>query len=122
MSFISDLKGTTLFHNTFKRDSFCNHRCIFLMENLASALPFPCDKITKFKSYDVTGPNILPNSPKSKFNQTMKFGQSIEYIMRNILLEKSYTRCDEQTSSRPFSEKLKLSISLFFLLFQWISD
>ena len=42
----------------------------------------------------------------------MTFGQLIECKMRNILLEKSYTKCDGETSSRPFSEKLKLSISL----------
>ena len=42
----------------------------------------------------------------------MKFGQLIEYNMRNIFLEKSYKKCDEETSARPFSEKLKLSISL----------
>ena len=42
----------------------------------------------------------------------MKFGQSIEYNMRNIFIEKSYTKCDGESSPRPFSEKLNLSISL----------
>ena len=42
----------------------------------------------------------------------MKFGQLIEYNMRNIFLGKSYTKCDRETSPRPFSEKLKLSKSL----------
>ena len=42
----------------------------------------------------------------------MKFGQLIDYDMRNIFLEKSYTKCGGETSPRPFSEKLKLSISL----------
>ena len=42
----------------------------------------------------------------------MKFGQLIEYNMRNVFLEKSYTKCGGETSPRPFSEKLKLSISL----------
>ena len=42
----------------------------------------------------------------------MKFGQLIEYNMRNIFLEKSYTKCSGETSPRPFSEKLKLTISL----------
>ena len=42
----------------------------------------------------------------------MEFGQSIEYNMRNIFIEKSYTKCDGETSPRPFSEKLNLSISL----------
>ena len=42
----------------------------------------------------------------------MKFGQLIGYNMKNIFLEKLDTKCDEETSSRPFSEKLILSISL----------
>ena len=42
----------------------------------------------------------------------MKFGQLIEYNMINIFLEKSYTEYDGETISRPFSEKLKLRISL----------
>ena len=42
----------------------------------------------------------------------MKFGQLIEYKMRNILLEKSYTKCGKETSRRPFYAKSKLSISL----------
>ena len=36
--------------------------------------------------------HILPNISRSKGNQTMKFGQLIEYNMRNIFLEKSYTK------------------------------
>ena len=31
---------------------------------------------------------ILPNISQSKGNQTMKFGQVIEYDMRNIFLQK----------------------------------
>ena len=42
----------------------------------------------------------------------MKFGQLIGCNMRNIFLEKSYTKFDGETSPRPFSKKLKLSISL----------
>ena len=42
----------------------------------------------------------------------MKFGQLIEYIMRNIFVEKSYTKCNGETISGPFSKKSKLSISL----------
>ena len=37
--------------------------------------------------------HILPNIPKSKDNQAMKFDKLIEYHMRNIFLEKSYTKC-----------------------------
>ena len=39
----------------------------------------------------------------------MKFGQLIEYDIRNIFLEKSYTKFDEETSPRPFPGELKLS-------------
>ena len=42
----------------------------------------------------------------------MKFGDLIDYNMRNIFLEKSYTKCGVETSPRPFSGILKLSISL----------
>ena len=43
---------------------------------------------------------------------TIKFGQLIEHNMRNIFLEKSYTKCGGETISRPFSKKSKLSISV----------
>ena len=52
------------------------------------------------------------NISRSKGNQTMKFGQLTDYDMRNIFLEKSYTKYGGETSPRPFSEKLELSISL----------
>ena len=42
----------------------------------------------------------------------MEFGHIKEYNMNNIFLEKPYTNYGGETSSRPFSEKLKLSISL----------
>ena len=71
------------------------------------------DKVN-FKFYDARAwvIHILLNISRSKGNQTMKFGQLIECNMRNIFLEKSYTKCGGETSPRPFSEKLKLSISL----------
>ena len=56
--------------------------------------------------------NILSNIPRSKGDETMKFGQLIEYNMRNIFLQKSCTKCGGETIPRPFSKKLKLSISL----------
>ena len=55
---------------------------------------------------------MFPIFSKNKGNQTMKFGQLIEYNMRNVFLEKLYTKCGRETSPRPFSVKLKLSISL----------
>ena len=56
--------------------------------------------------------HILPNISRSTGNQTMKFGQLIEWTWETFTLETSYTKCGGKTSPRPFSEKLKLSISL----------
>ena len=42
----------------------------------------------------------------------MKFGQLIEYNMRNIFVEKPYTKCAGETISRPLSKKSNLSIYL----------
>ena len=42
----------------------------------------------------------------------MKFGQLIEPNMRNISLQKLYTKCGEEASPRPFYKKSKLRISL----------
>ena len=41
----------------------------------------------------------------------MKFGQLIEYNMKNSFLEKPYKKCDEKTMLRPFPKVLELSIS-----------
>ena len=56
--------------------------------------------------------HILPNILRSKGNQTMTFGQLIEYNIRNMFFEKSYTKCWEETVPRPFPKKSILSISL----------
>ena len=42
----------------------------------------------------------------------MKFGQLIEYNMRNIFVEKSYTKRAGETIPRPLYKISKLSISL----------
>ena len=52
--------------------------------------------------------HTLPNISRGKGNQTMNFGQFIEYNMKNIFVEKSYTKYGEET----ISEKSILSISL----------
>ena len=68
--------------------------------------------------------HILPYISGSKGNQTMKLGQLIEYNIRNIFLEKSYTEYGGETSSRPFSETFNLSMSLeqqYKVLFSLIS-
>ena len=43
----------------------------------------------------------------------MKLGQLIDYNMRNIFLQKSYTKCGAEISPRLFSGKWKLSLSLY---------
>ena len=53
---------------------------------------------------------MLPNISRSKGNQTMKFGQLIEYNMRNSFVEKSYTKYAGETIPRPLSKRSKLSI------------
>ena len=56
--------------------------------------------------------HILPDTLRSKGNQIMKFSLWVEYYMRNIFLKKFFTKCDAENIPRPFSKKLKLSISL----------
>ena len=60
--------------------------------------------------------HILTNISRSNDNQTMKPSQLVELNLRNfemsLFLEKSYTKCIEETILRPFSKKSKLSISL----------
>ena len=56
--------------------------------------------------------HILSNISRRKGNQAVKFGQFIEFNMGSIFLEKSYTKCGGVTIPRPFSETLKLRISL----------
>ena len=43
------------------------------------------------------GIHILTNILRSKSNQTMKFGQLIDYNRKNVFLEKSYTKCGGET-------------------------
>ena len=56
--------------------------------------------------------HTFPNISRIKGSQTMKFGQLIKYDMRNTFLKKSYAKRGAETIPRPFSKKLKLSISL----------
>ena len=56
--------------------------------------------------------HLLPNFSRSTGNETMKFGQLIEHNLRNIFVEKSYTKCAAETIPRSFSKKSKLRISL----------
>ena len=40
---------------------------------------------------------VLSNISRSKCDQTMKLGKFVEYNMRNIFLEKSYTKYGGET-------------------------
>ena len=51
--------------------------------------------------------HVLLNVSRGKGNQTMKFGELIEYNMRNIFIEKSYTKYGGEASPRPFYKKSK---------------
>ena len=55
---------------------------------------------------------ILANISRSKGNQRMKFGQLMEYDMRNIFIKRSYTKCGGETIPILFPKNSKLSISL----------
>ena len=53
--------------------------------------------------------HILYNISRSKDNQAMKSGQLLEYNMRKIFHEKSYTKCCEKGIPKSFSKKSKLN-------------
>ena len=55
---------------------------------------------------------ILANISRSKGNQRMKFGQLMEYDMRNIFIKRSYTKGGGETIPILFPKNSKLSISL----------
>ena len=48
--------------------------------------------MTSQPGYQAITVHILPNILRSRGNQTIKFVQLIEYNMRNIFPEKSYTK------------------------------
>ena len=53
--------------------------------------------------------SILVNITSSKGNETIKFGQLIEYNLSNICLKNSYEKCGGENISRPFSKKIKIA-------------
>ena len=46
--------------------------------------------MTSQRGKHTTAIHILPNISRNNGNQTMGFGQLIEYYIRNIFIEKSY--------------------------------
>ena len=57
---------------------------------------------------------ILSNISQSKDNQAMKPVQLMEYNLRNIFVEKSYTKRGGETIPRPFSNKNTLKSHIYF--------
>ena len=68
--------------------------------------------MTSQPCYQTKAIHILPNISRGEGNQTIKFGQLIEYNKRNNFLEKSYSKCDGETIPRAFCEDSKLTPSL----------
>ena len=58
--------------------------------------------MTSHPGYQIILIHILPNISRSKGNQTMEFGQLIKYNVRNIFLDKSYTKFVEKLLPDPF--------------------
>ena len=65
--------------------------------------------------------HILPNISISKANQTMKFGQLIEYNMRNIFLEKLCRKWGGKTNARPLFNRQHVIFSFFWYTSTWTS-
>ena len=57
--------------------------------------------------------NILRNISRYRINQTMEFGQLVEYNIRNIYLNRSYTKCGGNTIPKVFSKNSNLIKPLF---------
>ena len=58
--------------------------------------------------------NKLRNISRYRINQTMEYGQLVEYNIRNIYLNRSYTKCGGNTIPKVFSKNSNL-IKPFFL-------
>ena len=56
--------------------------------------------------------HVLLNITRREGNQTMKFGQLIEYNTGKFFSKKSNTKCGREHNPKPLCKKLKFSISL----------
>ena len=92
--------------------SFCLDFFVLYQNGLVKKIRLISNFLTSQTGKQTFAIHILPIISRRKSNQTMKFGQLIECNMRYIFLEKSYTKCGGKTSSRLFSENLKLSKSV----------
>ena len=91
---------------------FCLDFLVIYQNGLIKKIMLISIFLTSQPGYQTIVIHIFLNILRSKDNQIMKFGQLIERNMRNIFLERSYSKCGGETSPRPFSKKLKLTIYL----------
>ena len=63
--------------------------------------------ITSQTDQQIIAIHILPITSRSISNQTMKFGQLIEYNLRNIFLEQSYAKCGGGANPSVVYKKIK---------------
>ena len=82
--------------------NFCPDFLVMKKNGLIRKLILMSEFLTLQTGQQIITIHILFNIPRSKGNQTMKFGQLIEYSIRNIFLEKSYTKYGGEASPRPF--------------------
>ena len=66
--------------------------------SLIRGVQFISKFMTPQAGHQINTIHILHNISISKGNQTMKFGQLIEYNSKNIFLEKSFTKCGVEAS------------------------
>ena len=98
-----------------KNAFYCTLKALFILK-ITNGLIRKIKLISKFTTSQpgkqTIAIHILPNISRSKGNQAMKFGQSIEFNMRNIFSEKSYTKYGRETIPTTLSKKSNLSVSL----------
>ena len=57
--------------------------------------------------------HTFPNISRSKDNLAMKFGQLIQYNLKNFFIERSYTKCAEKLFSGPYLKYQNLAYHWF---------
>ena len=85
-----------------KISEFCQDFLVMWKKSLIRKIRLISEFITSQSRKETIAIQILPYISKIKGNQTTKFGQLIEYKMRNLFLEKSYKKCCGETIPRPF--------------------
>ena len=98
--------------SVFKILNFCSDFFDHAKNGWVRNLRLISNFLTSQTKKQIIGIYVLPNMSRSKSNQTLKFGELIEHNRKTFFFEKSCTKCDGETTLRPFLKKSKLSISL----------